>query len=473
MRKSLFTAALTLTITMAMIATMGISNVSAQIIPHPEVVIRPGLVTGTTDPTVPPYGYAAYYVNIKNAPHHDLEGVSPDTYSKTWSWQIEVTWDPTVLGDPYVSEDTYSVPGRSAALLGYFFYWEWVVVPYPHWEKKPYPRSGLTTPPAPWGGKVTIFDGLKAAPDPATVPIYAGDPEAGLHLGSNYDLPYSEGIDISAYNPMYGPNELSLCILSFPILKNGPANATAITVEAGVGTFFYCRDSTTEYYPSLPQAWFGVEGPHLHSTGSPIPDPSDPVGTSWHELYPNYCYEYDLIQFRDDNGDGVLSYCDEILLHPTEPAGADLWYHVEEVTITIFVNKKDEAGDPTGETMYIDLELPADVLPDEVYTPIKEPVCTQWHELYPDYCRRYHLTDWEDTGPDNPGELGVSDQIQLTDKETGEAAWYHVDDICTDIVVTPEPGKIVPEFPLGIGLMIAIAPAIPIVYLWRTRKKEE
>jgi len=28
-----------------------------------------------------------------------------------------------------------------------------------------------------------------------------------------------------------------------------------------------------------------------------------------------------------------------------------------------------------------------------------------------------------------------------------------------------------PEFPLGIGLMIAIAPAIPIVYLWRIRKK--
>jgi len=30
----------------------------------------------------------------------------------------------------------------------------------------------------------------------------------------------------------------------------------------------------------------------------------------------------------------------------------------------------------------------------------------------------------------------------------------------------------VPEFPLGIELMIAIAPAIPIVYLWRTRKNK-
>jgi len=32
--------------------------------------------------------------------------------------------------------------------------------------------------------------------------------------------------------------------------------------------------------------------------------------------------------------------------------------------------------------------------------------------------------------------------------------------------------EIVPEFPLGTGLMIMIAAAIPIVYLWRTRRKE-
>jgi hypothetical protein len=38
------------------------------------------------------------------------------------------------------------------------------------------------------------------------------------------------------------------------------------------------------------------------------------------------------------------------------------------------------------------------------------------------------------------------------------------------IFINPLPPPI-PEFPLGLGLMMAIAPAIPIVYLWRTRKK--
>jgi hypothetical protein len=30
---------------------------------------------------------------------------------------------------------------------------------------------------------------------------------------------------------------------------------------------------------------------------------------------------------------------------------------------------------------------------------------------------------------------------------------------------------VVPEFPLGLGFVMLLAPAIPIVYLWRTRKK--
>jgi hypothetical protein len=34
-------------------------------------------------------------------------------------------------------------------------------------------------------------------------------------------------------------------------------------------------------------------------------------------------------------------------------------------------------------------------------------------------------------------------------------------------------GEVGPEFPLGIGLMMILAPMIPFAYLWRLRKKEE
>jgi len=44
----------------------------------------------------------------------------------------------------------------------------------------------------------------------------------------------------------------------------------------------------------------------------------------------------------------------------------------------------------------------------------------------------------------------------------------HPVDIVEDGHYGAEPA---PEFPLGLGLMIAMAPAIPVVYLWRTRKR--
>jgi len=66
---------------------------------------------------------------------------------------------------------------------------------------------------------------------------------------------------------------------------------------------------------------------YLHSTSSLI-DLSNPVGTSWHELYPTYSTSSDLNNWVDTNGDGLLTFCDFIELN-------DTWYHVEDVTVTI------------------------------------------------------------------------------------------------------------------------------------------
>jgi hypothetical protein len=48
------------------------------------------------------------------------------------------------------------------------------------------------------------------------------------------------------------------------------------------------------------------------------------------------------------------------------------------------------------------------------------------------------------------GKIDISDQITLVDGYYGE--------------------KVVPEFPLGLELVMVVALAVPVVYLWRTRK---
>ncbi|MFQ5822363.1 MAG: hypothetical protein ACE5I5_20505 [Candidatus Heimdallarchaeota archaeon] len=50
---------------------------------------------------------------------------------------------------------------------------------------------------------------------------------------------------------------------------------------------------------------------------------------------------------------------------------------------------------------------------------------------------------------------------------TADRVWHAVDEVVDGHYNVPP----VPEFPLGVGLMIMLAPAIPIVYLWRLRKK--
>lgn len=111
----------------------------------------------------------------------------------------------------------------------------------------------------------------------------------------------------------------------------------------------------------------------------------------------------------------------------------------------------------------------------ETYDP-QDPTDSEWHELNPTFCQVWRMMSFIDNG-----DLGLSasDQIDMENIGTGEHVDFHVDEVIlppvpndgeSDILVTvKEP---TPEFPLGTGLMIMIAAAIPIMYLWRTRKKE-
>lgn len=74
--------------------------------------------------------------------------------------------------------------------------------------------------------------------------------------------------------------------------------------------------------------------------------------------------------------------------------------------------------------------------------PIEEPyVCSQWHELYPNFSRQYHLENLIDSGWPSPnGVADVCEQIALREKgeECGRPLkwkWYHVEWITVTIKV--------------------------------------
>ena len=169
---------------------------------------------------------------------------------------------------------------------------------------------------------------------------------------------------------------------------------------------------------------------YFHTSLDPL-DPPYPFGQNHgmhmeqlsiglHELYPNYCDEYTLTSWYDNNPGGVLSPCDVIDI--TDADGEVTYWHVEEVTITIAVNEAPNT--PVG--MYLDYV--GDRLIDVVlYDPIGP-----WHEIWPTFCQNYTIVDWDDTGD---AGLGWCDWILLMDEETSDELWWHVEEVTIDIVV--------------------------------------
>jgi hypothetical protein len=168
-----------------------------------------------------------------------------------------------------------------------------------------------------------------------------------------------------------------------------------------------------------------------------------PLDTQWHELWPFFCNQYHLSSWNDTSGNGALSHCDWIEMYE-KPDGEVKRYHVEEVTITLNVTPgpvavvnvtgKVTATPSTGggsrEPMYIEHK--------GGYDPgvLTNPVGTQWHEVYPNFCTSYNLTYWEDNGNST---LDLCDYIELTEIGSENVTWWHVEDVAIDIVVCREP----------------------------------
>jgi hypothetical protein len=157
---------------------------------------------------------------------------------------------------------------------------------------------------------------------------------------------------------------------------------------------------------------------YFDATNSTI-DRTKPVGTQWHELYPNYCQSPYTITGWADNGNGVLDSCDVICM--TNPAGDPECHHVIEVTTTLELTMVEPPGtDPNYWDASVD---PGD-------EPIPEPVCTWWIGVYPDFGVEFHIVGWEDNGS------GFLDFCDVIHDQYGFT--WHVEGIHTDMVTEPE-----------------------------------
>ena len=123
-------------------------------------------------------------------------------------------------------------------------------------------------------------------------------------------------------------------------------------------------------------------------------------------------------------------------------------------------------------------QMEFDLVTPPPYNPLA-PIGSRWHELWPVTCPMFTLTSW-DLNQGGAG-LDASDQIDLTPDVAGPVIYGHVDwinpsptpnDGKADLIITLKEGP-GPEFPLGITILFAIAPAIPILYLWRSRSKKK
>jgi len=144
--------------------------------------------------------------------------------------------------------------------------------------------------------------------------------------------------------------------------------------------------------------WVEYKGPY-----EPI---YDPTWTLWHQVAPpqDYSNHYQIVNWAD-NQNGFIDVCDHVELD----GFPGIWWHVEDYATDIILREK-----------------------------LVDPICTWWHAIYPEeeYCKWYHVTEpWENmTSP----YFSPGDQINMTEKESGNWAMYFVDRITVTLNVSYE-----------------------------------
>jgi hypothetical protein len=111
--------------------------------------------------------------------------------------------------------------------------------------------------------------------------------------------------------------------------------------------------------------------------------------------------------------------------------------------------------------------------------PYGAPVSTNWFVQFPHQLddNAWHITGWTDNGVEG---LDAGDALEM--ERTTSPGSPPKSFIVTEIwECNADPNKYVfmilygdfPEFPLGIGILLGLAPAIPVIYLWRRRPRKQ
>jgi hypothetical protein len=142
-----------------------------------------------------------------------------------------------------------------------------------------------------------------------------------------------------------------------------------------------------------------------------------PDCSNWHELYPNFCATHHQVRYDDNDHNGLVSACDNII----EDGAIGCW-HIVKVSTTYFFSPVAGGGQYSAE--------PSDTLPNP------SPVCEMWHIISADgpqftHCQSVHIEGWQDNN--HNGVLDVCDNIVI------QGVTYHIDRIGCDVTVTFNP----------------------------------
>jgi len=192
-KKNLLTVLTISLIMLAFLGAIGINKVSATATPlisiYPVAGSKPGpFSVGATQIWQVRIDSRAGY----GAPHETTEPNAVPT-DKTWSWEVIISYDPSVL-------QVTTEPYRHATRDWFNLFHKWAWDPdFEEWtDMGPY-GNFFTGTHDQAAGRVSAFCGLTEDPTKLLIPVGTSPfPNRGLHTGSYYDLPYTDGISTAS-----------------------------------------------------------------------------------------------------------------------------------------------------------------------------------------------------------------------------------------------------------------------------------
>jgi hypothetical protein len=176
------------------------------------------------------------------------------------------------------------------------------------------------------------------------------------------------------------------------------------------------------------------EGNNFDNLDDYLPQDTQPLNRQWHEIYPNFCTNWELTSWMDCNESEYVDSCDIVdftrTVDTAPPQTIVSWEHVIWVGPTIIV--EDTTGVAEPESVYFEVIRDTDYFHTGT---VEDPVGNWFWEIDPNYSTNHYCVGWIDTNEN--GIIDFCDWILLQDFDTGEFKWYHVVAVRTDMITEP------------------------------------